>query len=217
MNTTVKAAISGVLSLALVAPLATSASAVQFSPQAVEPQSVAQSDQGTLNEITPELIAKADPFVRLTGDQFTLLDEADDHLTQEEVDAVLMLMQQMNESIASATPGPGDSKTVYSDHVEFAEFGTADPIPAAKYKEGVTKVKVFWWGIRVWLKRSHLRAAGSGLTVAGYWIPVFIVKAIVATLGFGLANIPGGTRADTNPAIFFNPSIPIKTWNVRWQ
>ena len=176
-----------------------------------------QTDQTGMYDISPELIAKADSFVQLSGDQFILLEEGDDYLTRDEVEKVLSVMQHMNAGIASARPGPGDIKTVYGNHVEFAELSEENPVPVAKYKEGVTKVKVFWWGIRVWLKRSHIRGIGGGLTVAGFWIPNFIVSAAVSTLGFGLANVPGGTRFDTNPAIFFNPTSPIRTWNVRWQ
>lgn len=63
---------------------------------------------------------------------------------------------------------------------------------ATKYKEGVNKVVTYWWGVDVYIKKSTIRAAGNGATVAGIWIPHAIISKAVATGGFALSNAPGG-------------------------
>ncbi|WP_323706020.1 hypothetical protein P3U41_15015 (plasmid) [Mammaliicoccus sciuri] len=62
----------------------------------------------------------------------------------------------------------------------------------AKYKEGVTKVTFHWWGTKIYIKKSHLRAAGKGLTVGGIWIPHKVLSKVAATGGVALASAPGG-------------------------
>lgn len=63
---------------------------------------------------------------------------------------------------------------------------------ATKYKEGVNKVVTYWWGVDVYIKKSTIRLAGNGATVAGIWIPQPIIGKVLSTCGVAYSNAPGG-------------------------
>lgn len=63
---------------------------------------------------------------------------------------------------------------------------------ARSFKEGVNKVVTYWWGLDVYIKKSTLRAAGDGATIAGIWIPYRIIGAVASTCGVAISKAPGG-------------------------
>ena len=79
------------------------------------------------------------------------------------------------------------------------------------YKEGVTKIKFHWWGTSVYVSKSKINNIGSGMTIAGIWLPSTLLKKVVATLGVAIGRVPGGV-------IFDRPYISPSLFNwVRYQ
>lgn len=78
-----------------------------------------------------------------------------------------------------------------------------------RFKEGKNAVKAYWWGLRVWLKKSTVNNMGTGVTIAGIWIPHPVVKGVVATAGVLIGKAPGG--------IVFNYTPGVNAWGVKFQ
>lgn len=60
---------------------------------------------------------------------------------------------------------------------------------------------VYWWGLRIGLSKNTVNNIGSGVTIAGIWIPHPVVKGVVATLGVIIGRCPGGIVFNSTPGL----------------
>lgn len=198
------------------APFLGGAYASTLDPDFGEHESITANSVEGGDIISDSLKRKADPFISLSGDQFVLDSSAGSVLTDYEYQLVADRIDQANLLIESADLGSNDTQVNYSDNATFTSYVDETPLPAARFKNGVNKIKVYWWGIRVWLSRNTVRAIGAGVTIAGIWIPEGVVSKVAATLGVVIALCPGGIRFDTNPVVAAIP-LALKIWNVKFQ
>lgn len=138
-------------------------------------------------------------FVALNdeGNQYYLKDNAENSLTKEQYQYLTSQVNENNmyikellnnnssDDINIVTPAKNESKNKINMLAA-----------RAKYKNGVNKVDVHWWGFRVYISKGVIRKIGNGATVGGIWIPHAVVSKVVATLGVGLSVVPGGVRFD---------------------
>lgn len=178
-------------------------------------------------QLNPLLIEEADDFVTLEGGRFHLSDTAKTALTQSEYEVVMQRIQESNALIHRAEETPGVIISTQSDGITMTDSALIHSTSArsayspanykAKFREGVTKAKIYWWGVRVWLSRTTLRTMGEITMVSSVFIPHRIAAGVLAVLGYGISKAPGGVRFDTNPLLTPNPLAYLPTWNHRWQ
>lgn len=70
-----------------------------------------------------------------------------------------------------------------------------------RFKNGSNYVHVYWWGLRIGLSKNTVNNIGSGVTIAGIWIPHPVVKGVVATLGVIIGRCPGGIVFNSTPGL----------------
>ena len=80
----------------------------------------------------------------------------------------------------------------------------------SKYHEGSNYVHVYWWGLRIGVKKSTINSIGAGVAIGGIWLPQPLLSKLVSTAGVVLGAVPGG--------IVFNSTPGVKSvWGMEWQ
>ena len=94
-----------------------------------------------------------------------------------------------------------------------------DTYSAREVNQGVDKVEVYWWGVRVWISGPTLRTIGAGVSIGGIWIPEPLISKVVATLGVLIATSSGGIVFNSSPhlAIPGTPLHKLNFWGVSFQ
>ncbi|MBG9979602.1 hypothetical protein [Facklamia lactis] len=46
-----------------------------------------------------------------------------------------------------------------------------DTYSAKEINQGIDKVEVYWWGVRVWISGPTLKTIGAGVSIGGIYIP----------------------------------------------
>ncbi|MGG2109100.1 hypothetical protein ABFY60_01275 [Lysinibacillus pakistanensis] len=66
----------------------------------------------------------------------------------------------------------------------------------ASYVEGVSKIDVHWWGLKIYMSKTLVnKALFAGVTLGGIWIPSKVIASI--GVAFGLTDVyPGGIWFD---------------------
>ena len=159
------------------------------------------------------LVARATPFVTVTGERFALDDGATSALSTGEITQVETLLAGTNAQLDSLEREGTPIVAVLAT----ADSTSSDEIQAFAFKEGVTKVEAHWYGLRVWASRTTLGVVGGGVGIAGIWIPEPIVSKVVATIGIAVGTFaPGGIVFNYTPVSV--PGFPAgAVWGVEWQ
>lgn len=113
-------------------------------------------------------------------------------LEYKEYKALVNHVDSVNNTVKETWNNANTSEKKEIDIVDPKGETESDFTTEAKYKEGVTKVTFHWWGAKIYIKKSHLRNLGKGLTVGGIWIPHKVVSKVAATGGVILASAQGG-------------------------
>lgn len=94
----------------------------------------------------------------------------------------------------------------------------------AKHSEGVTKMKLHWWGATIYLSKTTINRVGAGVAIGGIWIPEPVLSKVLSTLGVVASLVPGGIVFDYNYiAAGINQFVPGSSLvfsavsNIRWQ
>jgi len=190
-----KSLIIGASVLAL-APFA-SATFVGTQVQANEVDSVSVSQNGDID------IQKLDAYVSFDENnmEYKISDDAKDDLTESELQYLQTKVSETNITTRSIELSENESIDFKDNAVEVTQNidsgGTT--LRAASYKEGINQVKVYWWGVRVWLSKTTVNTIGAGITIGGIWIPEPFVSKVLATVGAVIGISPGGVVFNSSP------------------
>lgn len=152
-------------------------------------------------------IIKFNEYIDLNNNNsYTLKDEALKELTESEYKKINSILSEVNQAIIEMNNDP----TIVQDfeiEVLPPQNHLNNPIntvnnnqlstratKASKYKEGVSKVTVHWWGLKFYLSRSLAnKALVAGTTLGGIWLPSRTIASVGAMLGVTGAKVfPGG-------------------------
>lgn len=153
---------------------------------------------------------KADPFISVQGDQFTIDNAVESVLSPNEVRKVKASVEAANTAItsASSTADASVQKTANDKTVTFSQEAgpriesTDGDMVNPYFQPGRNGIEYYWWGVKVLLSQGTVKAIGAGASIAGVWIPHPVVRGIAATLGIVISNVPGGIWADYSYAKF---------------
>ncbi|MHD0398409.1 hypothetical protein ACY2DA_11255 [Staphylococcus simulans] len=123
---------------------------------------------------------------------YSVDESAQRELDKQEYKALVTHVDSINKLVRETWENANAQEKNEIDIVDPKENDISNYAAKAKYKEGVTKVTFHWWGAKIYIKKSHLRNVGKGLTVGGIWIPHKILSKVAATGGVILASAPGG-------------------------
>lgn len=123
---------------------------------------------------------------------YSVSKNAKNDLETEEYNALVNHIDSMNNMIKETWNNANENEQKEIDVINPNEQSDSDFVTEANYKEGVTKVTFHWWGAKIYIKKSHLRNAGNGLTVGGIWLPHKVLSKVTATGGVILSSAPGG-------------------------
>lgn len=123
---------------------------------------------------------------------YSVDESAQKELDKQEYKALVAHVDSINKLVRETWENANAQEKNEIDIVDPKEDDNLNYATRAKYKEGVTKVTFHWWGTKIYIKKSHLRNAGKGLTVGGIWLPHKVLSKVAATGGVVLASAPGG-------------------------
>lgn len=123
---------------------------------------------------------------------YSVDESAQRELDKQEYKALVAHVDSINKLVRETWENANAQEKNEIDIVDPKEDDNLNYATRAKYKEGVTKVTFHWWGTKIYIKKSHLRNAGKGLTVGGIWLPHKVLSKVAATGGVVLASAPGG-------------------------
>lgn len=166
-----------------------------------------QSDE----TVSTEQVQKFDKFVRYNEN--TRLYEIDvtakDNLDSSEYQELEKAINNANICLSTIDFNTGDLVEVVDAHNSYLYKNNEivkdsnnynESVKRASFKEGVNKVVTYWWGANVYIKKSTLRLAGNGATVAGIWISEPFISKVAATAGVAVSLAPGGIAFSYNYA-----------------
>lgn len=91
-----------------------------------------------------------------------------------------------------------------------ASSSNSSILTRSKYHEGSNYVHVYWWGLRIGVKKSTINSIGAGVAIGGIRLPQPLLSKLVSTAGVVLGAVPGG--------IVFNSTPGVKSvWGMEWQ
>lgn len=174
----------------------------------------------SVEELAPELISRANPFVRLDGTTFVFdVSSAKSSLSAEEIYRVQNQICLANAQISETLNSIDHANTVVytSDNMIVVAESTIDSphvLRATAYHEGVDKVEYGWFGVRIFISRSTLRTAvKSGATIGGIFVSNVIAKTALAMLGIASDYIPGGIVIESNLV----EAVLLRIGKIYWQ
>ncbi|SEI49027.1 hypothetical protein SAMN02910453_0524 [Lachnospiraceae bacterium A10] len=142
-------------------------------------------------EVNQEMnIEKLSAYIEFENGHFVKKND-NNQLSEEEEDYISNSLLESNSLIDSNI----EDAIIVLPQQEMCNY-LCTSLAKSRYKEGVTKVVVHWWGLSVYLSKSTIKAIGAGTTVAGIWMPEPVISKVLATLGVGVAFCPGGIAFD---------------------
>lgn len=159
-------------------------------------------DQDSISSVTDSVRWKADRFIWLSGDQFTISPSASNYLSDSEMLQVELSIQTANEQIRVAQADPNLEETTSHKVVTFTEVSgpeisdTDGDDVSPYFREGKTAVNFHWWGVRFYYSKTTVQWIGAGVTVGGLWIPEPFVSKVLGSLGAVSTLTPGGIWFD---------------------
>ena len=183
-------------SVLALAPVA-SATIVSTQVQANEVDSVSVSQNEDID------IQKLDAYVSFDENnmEYKISDDAKNDLTESELQYLQTKVSETNIITRNIELSENEAIDFKDNAVEVTQnidSGGAT-LRAASYKEGINQVKVYWWGVRVWLSKSTVNAIGAGVTIGGVWIPEPLVSKVLSTAGAVIGASPGGVVFNSSP------------------
>ncbi|MBF2662606.1 hypothetical protein [Listeria seeligeri] len=189
------------------------------SPEIIESyeQNVADKIVGNidgLTEIDDETIEKVDEYVQLTneGYKLNLPKSVKSEMTSETYESVLNSIENSNEFVAEegVIIDEENKEALYSvsDTTLMLENGETPMLRA----NGISKVKTYWWGYKIYMSKTFLRYAGGGVTgAAGYMVNKLKLRhpiAIAAAAAMGMAGVLGTSAKHGYVARITRVSVP---------
>ncbi len=162
---------------------------------------------------------KADAYVTLQGTKFVVSPDARGKLTAAEHAKVTSLVAEANARLASASASRSASSTMTvmpATKTVTVTQRVAQPTSkvSAAFREGVNRVEVRWYGLRVYLSKTTVQVLGGGVAIGGIWVPEPVVSKILATVGVVVALCPGGIAFNWTPTPYYPYGV---TWGFSWQ
>ncbi|MBC1288704.1 hypothetical protein HCA31_04100 [Listeria welshimeri] len=172
------------------------------SPEIIESyeQNLTNKIEGNINSMTEldeETIEKVDEYVQLTneGYKLNLPTSVKNEMTSETYESVLNSIKNSNEFVAEENViiDEENKEALYlvSDSTLMRENGEKPMLRA----NGVSKVKTYWWGYKIYMSKTFLHYAGGGITgAAGYMVSKLKLRhpiAIAAAGAMGMAGVLG--------------------------
>ena len=149
--------------------------------------------------VTQDEKEKFNPYVILSEEthQYSIKSEAATALTAEEYQKLQRQIDQTNAFLATVDfEQYGDEIFVISPKQESPSIAL---YANGQYVEGVTKIEVYWWGMKIYLSKTaaiELISAGS-LVLGLITITVPVVSAAISILGYvSVHALPGGIIFD---------------------
>lgn len=150
-----------------------------------------------LTEIDEETIDKVDEYVQLSasGYKLNLPSEVKNEMTTETYESIVNSINNSNQFVAEEgviiDEENKEASYAVSDTSILRENGETPMLRAS----GVSKVKTYWWGYKIYMSKTLLRYAGGGLTgAAGYMVSKLKLRypiAIAAAAAMGMAGVLG--------------------------
>ena len=136
---------------------------------------------------------------------------AKSELNEYEYNYLINQVEETNNVLSKVNLKSNESLSTDIDSVTITQFestGNSQDSDVAlrsrsKYREGITQVKVYWWGVRVWLSKTTISYIGGGIAIGGIWIPEPVVSKVVSSLGVVVSLVPGGIVFNTSPHIAY--------------
>lgn len=173
------------------------------------------------DEAPTTLINTVDPYVALEDGRYKLdVAAASRAVSKADLAHAKFLVHEMNSRLKDAykrNPAMTGVDDV-GNTVTFtqASTGTSGGVTTMSY--GVNRVEAYWYGFRVYIDKGTVRNIGLGVTIAGLWIPGFVVTAAVGTLGVVASQAPHGIVFNWTPYVGVGPYIPTGyLWGGSWQ
>ncbi|EFD89524.1 predicted protein [Listeria monocytogenes FSL J2-071] len=167
-----------------------------------------------LTEIDEETIEKVDEYVQLTseGYKLNLPTSVKSEMTSETYESVVNSIQNSNEFVAEegVIIDEVNKEALYSvsDTTLMRENGETPMLRA----NGVSKVKTYWWGYKIYMSKTFLHYAGGGITgAAGYMVSKLKLRhpiAIAAAAAMGMAGVLGTSAKHGYVARITRVSVP---------
>lgn len=160
-------------------------------------------------------IQEFDKYVTLNSEtlEFVIIDGAELELNDKEYALLQERLYETNATLSSINLGVNetailtDETVVISQYTQPLEDGYAT---YSRFKEGINRLEVHWWGYRIFLSKTTLHYIGGGLTLGGIWIPEPLISKIAASAGVIISFAPGG--------IVFNTNFTFRNyWGVSFQ
>ena len=128
-------------------------------------------------EVSTTLINAVDPYVALEDGQYEFnVDAASRAVSKDDLTHAQLLVEEMNSLLRDAYKyNPTQTGIeIVGKSVTFTQASTRNPGGVTTMAYGVDNVEAHWYGFRVWISKGTLNNIGSGVTIAGLWIPSFV-------------------------------------------
>ncbi|MBC6316617.1 hypothetical protein [Listeria grandensis] len=167
--------------------------------------------------LTEGQVLKFDQYVVLNVETgvFSIKDDAKRELSSTEFNLLHDKINNANLLTEEMISTENMDVTIDSQGVTITEKSANEPqhLKRTKYIEGKNAVKVYWWGLRVWVKKATVHKIGNGAAIGGIWIPGSLIGKVVSTLGVVLSACPGGIVFNSTPS----PVPASLVWGSEYQ
>lgn len=140
-----------------------------------------QENQLNLSEFEIEKYGK---YVELDNNNYFIINsEGQKELSKEEYKKLMDVLSNTNANMDYVI---ANSATEEALDIEIASptDNQESIMLLASYKEGVSKVTFHWWGVKIYLSKTHAnKALKAGITLGGIWIGSKVLSSVGVMLG----------------------------------
>ncbi|WP_159562741.1 MULTISPECIES: hypothetical protein [unclassified Exiguobacterium] len=167
-----------------------------------------------VDQLDPVAQVQAEAFISSTEEGFEITNENEMtdllgnenySIIQENVTVANNLLRDISVEDYLTEVDETDNSIIVVDPYEITPFGV-----------GVTKLKFYFWGIRVYLSKYTLTSTGGALTMLGIANAKHLLGTVAAIVGVPLQMVRHGIRFDLFYAATMNWKVKFVR-NVRWQ
>ena len=171
------------------------------SAETVTDPGVSSQNNESPSSVSSGLAEKADSYVSLRGDQFSVDSEAESVFSQKDLQEIENEVKAQNKMINEAKADSNLEMKVAGDSVTFWEKGpkisSSDNDDIDPYfQEGRNGIEFHGTTVRVLLSKTTINRVGAGVAIGGIWVPEPVISKILATVGVIAGVAPGGVYAD---------------------
>ncbi|WP_096437434.1 hypothetical protein [Alteribacter populi] len=189
-------------------------------PNLNQVQASSSDNNGNMNiaqEISHEVIEKADKYISLENERYVISNVSDlkKEVSNEEFQTIKHKVNEINSTLKEVSNEELSKAKINGDVISFSNESENDDgmnIMSA----GRTGVDVLWWGYRIYLNDNHTRTTAQalgtgagGAAIAALWAPWFsaptaIIKAVAKTLAIALGGAAGViTATNQGSGVYF--------------